>query len=37
MNYLVDILIIVLVGLGVAVGFVISLFEDEKQEGNIND
>lgn len=30
MNYLVEILIIVLVGLGVAVGFVISLFEDEK-------
>lgn len=27
MNYLVEILIIVLVGLGVAVGFVISLFE----------
>lgn len=31
MNYLVDILIIVLVGLGVAVGFVISLFEKEKE------
>ncbi len=30
MNYLVDILIIVLVGLGVAVGFVISLFEKGK-------
>ncbi len=30
MNYLVDILIIVLVGLGVAVGFVINLFEKEK-------
>jgi len=28
MNYLVEILIIVLVGLGVAVGFVISLFEE---------
>ena len=31
MNYLVDILIIVLVGLGVAVGFVISLFEEDKR------
>ena len=31
MNYLVDILIIVLVGLGVAVGFVISLFENDKR------
>jgi len=31
MNYLVEILIIVLVGLGVAVGFVISLFEDDKR------
>ncbi len=30
MNYLVEILIIVLVGLGVAVGFVISLFEKGK-------
>lgn len=31
MNYLVEILIIVLVGLGVAVGFVISLFEKDKR------
>ena len=31
MNYLVDILIIVLVGLGIAVGFVISLFENNKR------
>lgn len=31
MNYLVEILIIVLVGLGVAVGFVISLFEEDKR------
>lgn len=31
MNYLVEILIIVLVGLGVAVGFVISLFEKGKR------
>ena len=31
MNYLVEILIIVLVGLGVAVGFVISLFENDKR------
>lgn len=30
MNYLLDMLIIVLVGLGVAVGFVISLFEKRK-------
>jgi hypothetical protein len=30
MNYLVDILTILLIGIGVAVGFVISLFEDEK-------
>ncbi len=30
MNYLVDILIIVLVGLCVAVGFVINLFEEKQ-------
>ncbi|KLD96715.1 hypothetical protein AA20_11505 [Aliarcobacter butzleri L348] len=31
MNYLVDILTILLIGIGVAVGFVISLFEDDKR------
>lgn len=30
MNYLVDILTILLIGIGVAVGFVISLFEKGK-------
>ena len=31
MNYLVDILTILLIGIGVAVGFVISLFENDKR------
>lgn len=31
MNYLVDILTILLIGIGVAVGFVISLFEKDKR------
>lgn len=31
MNYLVDILTILLIGIGVAVGFVISLFKKDKR------
>lgn len=32
MNYLIEILTILLVGIGVAVGFVINLFEKDKNE-----
>lgn len=32
MNYLIEILTILLVGIGVAVGFVISLFEKDNNE-----